>query len=103
MEFRGNKHHFAMMVEGKFYMPPLAVRQVENSLFNDMEDKILLFQYGSLTELVPDIFVLYLGEDLKVAELHYDKANSDLSSYEKKDVVFDPLSKRIVCFTALDP
>jgi hypothetical protein len=38
-----------------------------------------------------------------VAELHYDKANSDMSSFEKKDVVFDPLSKRIVSFTGLDP
>jgi hypothetical protein len=38
-----------------------------------------------------------------VADLHYDKANSDITSYEKKDVIFDPLSKRIVCFTALDP
>lgn len=38
-----------------------------------------------------------------MAELHYDKANSDVSSYEKKDVIFDPLSKRIVAFSALDP
>jgi hypothetical protein len=54
---------------------------------------------------VPDILVLYLMGDNegKVAELHYDKANSDMSSFEKKEVVFDPLSKRIVAFTALDP
>ena len=25
IEFKGNKHHFCMMVEGKFYMPPLAI------------------------------------------------------------------------------
>lgn len=49
--------------------------------------------------------MLYLGEgqNYKVAELHYDKINSDVSSYEKKDVVFDPLSKRVVSFTGLDP
>ena len=43
------------------------------------------------------------GEEGKVSELHYDKANSDLSAFEKKDVIFDPLSKRIVAFTAIDP
>mmetsp|Transcript_30811 Transcript_30811/g.30324 ORF Transcript_30811/g.30324 Transcript_30811/m.30324 type:complete len:121 (-) Transcript_30811:39-401(-) len=93
------------MVEGKFYMPPLAVQQVPNSLFNDVDDKIIIFHYGSVTDIYPDILVLYLmGENEgKIAELHYDKANSDISSYEKKDVVFDALSKRIVTFTALDP
>ena len=39
----------------------------------------------------------------KVAELHYDKPNSEVSSFEKKSVVFDPLSKRIIAFTAIDP
>lgn len=95
-----------MMVEGKFYMPPLAVEHIENSLFNDLDDKILIFQYGSVSDIMPDIFVMYLfqeKEEAKVAELHYDKANSDLSSFEKKDVVFDPLSKRIVSFTNIDP
>ena len=43
LEFKGNRLHFCMMVEGKFYMPPLAVQQIENSLFNDIEDKIILF------------------------------------------------------------
>lgn len=55
---------------------------------------------------MPDIIVLYLfnnGLEGKVAELHYDKANSDLSAFEKKDVIFDALSKRIISFTALDP
>jgi hypothetical protein len=97
-----------MMVEGKFYMPPLAVQHVENSLFNDTDDKIIFFQYGSVSDLVPHIFVMYLPSDesggvCKVAELHYDMANSDFSSYQKKDVVFDPLSKRIVCFSIMDP
>ena len=106
LDFKGNRLHFCLMVEGKFYMPPYSVDQVENSLFNDMEDKIILFQYGSVTDLIPDIIVLYLfnnGLEGKVAELHYDKANSDMSAFEKKDVVFDALSKRIISFTALDP
>ena len=69
-----------------------------------MDDKILIFQYGNISDLVPDIFVLYLKNDEgKIAELHYDKSNSELSSYEKKDIVFDPLSKRIVVFTGIDP
>ena len=54
--------------------------------------------------VTPDIVVLYLtDEECKMAELHYDKANSDLFMHERKDVVFDPLSKRIVAFTSLDP
>lgn len=54
--------------------------------------------------MLPDIIVLYLnGDEGRVAELHYDKGNSDVSSYEKKDVVFDPMSKRIVAFSAIDP
>lgn len=28
IEFKGNRLHFCMMVEGKFYMPPLAVQEV---------------------------------------------------------------------------
>jgi len=52
--------------------------------------------------------VLYLPPEgseqrAEVAELHYDMANSDFSSYQKKDVIFDPLSKRIVCFSVMDP
>lgn len=86
-------------------MPPLAMQQIENSLFNDLEDKIILFQFGSVVDILPDIFVMYLqnNDEAKVAELHYDRANSDMSSYDKKDVVFDPLSKRIVTFTNMDP
>jgi len=93
-----------MMVEGKFYMPPLAVQHVENSLFNDMDDKIILFQFGNVVDILPDIVILFLRKsEAQVAELHYDKANSDISSFEKKDVVFDALSKRIIAFTSLDP
>lgn len=92
------------MVEGKFYMPPFSTQWVEGSLFNDMEDKIILFMFGGVTDILPDIFVIYLtGETGKVAELHYDRGNSDVSAYEKKDVVFDPMSKRIVVFSGLDP
>ena len=43
LEFKSHRQHFCIMVEGKFYMPPLAVQQIENSLFNDMDDKIILF------------------------------------------------------------
>ena len=69
-----------------------------------MDDKIILFMFGGVSDILPDIFVIYLnGEVGKVAELHYDKGNSDVSAYEKKDVVFDPLSKRVVVFSGLDP
>lgn len=109
MEFGGNigiKQHFCMMVEGKFYMPPLSVSYIQNSLFNDIEDKIILFQYGNVADLIPDIIVVYLDSKSfngRVAELHYDKSTSDMSSFEKKDVVFDPLSKRIVAFSTINP
>ncbi len=57
-----------MMIEGKFYLPPISVDVIQNSLFNDIEDKILLFLYGSVANIMPDIFVIYLKEgEVRVA------------------------------------